>query len=248
MNHVHYTRLVVVGVGGGWRTPRDLAFFLSYFMTEAVLVIVDGGVYRSRQRDHEHFAMPGNKARIQAEFVRDAFPGLGIEAIRKYVATKNGEQVVSVEELLLPGDVVFLQVDNNRTRNLVAEHARQLSDVTLISGGTNEDQLRVMVYLRRGHQDITPPFSAYCDEIARPADESPSERLSQQEGCFEQIEAEHVHPFTMLATSTFMLNAFYAVWKLESAGRLADFPFQELWYDIATGRCRTEVLIPVNAT
>lgn len=244
MNRTRYKRFLVLGVGGGWRTPLDLAFFLSYFMPESELVIVDGGTYQSRQLDHEHFAVPGNKARIQAEFVLREFPGLRVEAIKKYVGLAAGDQVIPVQELLQSGDVIFLQVDNNKTRNLVAEHAGKLADVTLISGGTNEDQLRVIVYIRRGHRDLTPSFSSYCDEIAQPADESPAERLLRQEGCLEQIaKAEHFHPFTMLATSTFMLNAFYAVWKLESSGRLCNFPY-ELWYDIAAGRCRTESWSP----
>jgi molybdopterin/thiamine biosynthesis adenylyltransferase len=246
MNLVSYPRFVVIGVGGGWRTPRDLAFFLWAFMRNAVLLIADGGIYRSNQIDHERFEIVGNKARIQAEYVRTSFPGLQVEDIRSYVDAETHEGVIAGSDLIRSGDVVFLQVDNNVTRRTVLDHCRTLNSATLLCGGTNDDQLRVMVYLRREGRDLAAPFSEYCAEIKTPTDRSPVDRLRPQ-GCQEEAERGGQQPFTMLSASTFLLNAFYEVWKLESAGRLHEFPYHELWYDIGTGRCRTEKSIPVGS-
>ena len=242
-----YGRFVFLGVGGGWLTPRILAFFLSYYMSSSEIVIADGGVYEFRQRDHEHFELPGNKARIEAEYLRSTFPELKVAAIPRYVGPRTTEEVIAVQELIQPEDVVFLQVDNNDTRKLVDEYAGSLESTTVLCGGTNEDQLRVLVHIRRKHADITPPFSSYCREIRNPTDESPARRLLRRDGCVENLgQSERFQPFTMLTTSTLLLNAFYKIWKLESAGHLASFPYCELWYDIGNGKCRTEKWISIK--
>lgn len=234
---VTYARLIIIGLGGGWDLPSKLAFFCEYFMPTTQLVLVDGGQYTGRQRDHEHFLQAGPKVRIQTAFLRREFPDTPVIPIPKYVGTSTSDRAIAVEDLLRPGDVVFLQVDNNQTRHLVEEHAHTLSDTTLLCGGTNDDQLRVMVYLRRHHHDLTPRFSSYCNAIAHPTDQSPLTK----ENCTEPLGREaHFHPFTMLAASAFLLSAFYQVWRRETDNSLDEYDYSELWYDITSGRCRTE--------
>ncbi|MBI4450285.1 hypothetical protein HY634_04450 [Candidatus Uhrbacteria bacterium] len=233
-----YGRFTFYGVGGGWDTPRKVAFFASTFMPDATVVLVDGGVYSLDQRDHESFHVLGNKARVQAEWLQREFPALDVIDVPMFVGFSSSDRTIAIQDVMLSGDVVFLQVDNNRTRLLVEQYARELQDITLICGGTNGDQLRVMVYLRRNGADLTPPFSSYCEAVAHPQDESPVE---SREGCFEKVARAAQQPFTMLSASTFQCNAFCEVWKRESAGTLARFPYHELWFDIGTGRCRTEI-------
>jgi hypothetical protein len=240
-----YLRIAVVGLGGGWLTPRLLAFFMSYFMPSSTLVLVDGSIYKPNHRDHEDFPSLGNKARISGDFIRREYPGLRFEIIPKYVGSLNGTGVIALNDVIFKGDLVFLQVDSAKTKRLVEDHVSGLDDITLISGGTNEDQLRIQVYIRRRGREITPKFSTYCEDIANPTDESPVDKYLHAdelcEGCRENIgKTERHHPFTMMTTSTLMMNAFYAIWKLESLGQLSDFPWYELWYDIVTGKCRTE--------
>lgn len=239
-------RSVVVGVGGGWLTPVLLSFFNSCFNPEAHLVLVDGGIFTFDQTDHEFFFRPGNKAKVSAEFIRWCFPHLSVEAVPKYVGVVEHDDVVSPADIIRSGDFVFQQVDNARTKNLIEAHVRTLADITVISGGTDRDQARILVYLRRKGIDITPPLSSYCSDVANPTDESPAEKLKGVDGCLEHVrKTGDVHPFAMLTASVLMLDAFYMVCRQEAAGRLAEFPYYELWHDVAAGRCRAERL-PVN--
>lgn len=235
-----YEHFVFIGLGGGWRTVMDLAFFASHFMPKAQFLLVDGGRYDSRQLDHEHFLYPGNKARVQAEFLKREYPELTVTYIDRYVGRTDSAQSVAVEETLPSGSIAFIQVDNNRARHVIAEYGQTLDDVTLLCGGTNQAQLRVMVHLRRHGHDLTAPFATYNDAIATPSDQAPFDERNPA-NCTDQLaERQELHPFTMLATSTFLANAFYEVWRREAAGILKSFPYDELWYDIRSGRSRTE--------
>ena len=236
-----YRRFLIIGLGGGWRLAVDLPFYLDYFQREAELVLVDGGRYHSSQLDHEFFTLGGNKATRQAERVHRDFPNIVVTAVPKFVGTASAGRVIAVQELIRPGDVIFLQVDNYRTRSLISEYCRTLDDVTLISGGTNREEAHVMVYLRRQGVDRTPPFAGYSTKIARPTDESPADKLLRGEDCVEPLGRSTIHhPFTMLTTSTLMHNAFFTVWKLESNEELRNLPYYELWHNVARGRSRVE--------
>lgn len=235
-----YARFIVIGLGGGWRTPRDLAFFLSYFMPSSSLCLVDGGSYKLEGRDHENFGGIGNKARVSADFIKTEFPKLDVRVFPYYVGTEQSSRSIAIYELIRSGDIVFLQVDNSKTKKIVDCYAQSLCNITIISGGTNEDQLMVQAYLKRDYKDLTPPFSSYCEDIENPQDESPLDQLDRPEDCQDGIVKQRFHPFTMMCTSTFMMNTFYAIWKLERLGKLPEFPWSELWHDIVTGRSRAE--------
>jgi hypothetical protein len=229
-------RIVVVGEGGGWLTPFLLAFFNSCFNPEVQLILVDGGIFTFDQGDHEFFLYPGNKARVTAEFIRCCFPNLLVEAVPKYVGLAEGSSVVTPQQVIRSGDIVFLQVDNARTKHLIETHALTLPNITIISGGTNLDQVRVLVYLRRNNVDLTPPMSSYCSDVANPSD-----KVRREDGCLERVrEMGDTHPFAMLTASILMLDAFCMVCRLEAACQLSHFPYYELWHDVAAGRTRAE--------
>ena len=234
-----YKEFVFLGLGGGWRTAFDMAVFTSYFMPEARLILVDGGTYDSRQLDHEHFLRTGNKAVVQAEFLNRECPEVNVDAVSKYVGTEDDALSVAVDGVVTEGSVVFVLVDNNRTRRLVCDHADTLNDVTVLCGGTNNDQLRTNIHIRRGGVDLTTPLPEYLSSVADPTDQAPFE--IERENCTDRLgERERFHPFTMLATSTMLCNAFYEVWRRESDGTLHQFPYDQMWFDIRTGRSRTE--------
>ena len=236
MQRVMYPRILVIGTGGGWRTPRDLAFFLSAYMPQSVLWLVDGKTYLVRHQDHECFSELGNKANVQVAFLHREFPELRWEAVPNFVGSDPGEGVVPVSELIQAGDVVFLQVDNNKTKLLVDQWCRTLSDITVVSGGTNQDQLRVQAYVRRQGVDLTPPFAGYCADIATPDDDLPSAPCPDPHQIDIPYQSDVRHPFTLMAMSTFMLNTFYQVWSLDR-GQL-DRLVYDTWHDIRSQRSR----------
>ena len=229
------------GVGGGWRTPRDLAFFLSFFMRSALLRIVDGGIYESEQLDHECFHIPGNKARIQAEWIRRDFPDVNVEAVPSYVGPQSHPGVIAVDETFHDGAIVFVQVDNNQSRKLICAYAEQLSDVTVICAGTDgETGVRILVYLRRNGCDLTPRLTESTTPIANPQDVSPAETIVAGEDCNEKVARNIIHPFALMTSSQLQLNTFYEVWQRDARGTIAEFPYAGLYFDIGSGRCRTE--------
>lgn len=231
-------RFVVVGVGGMWLTPRLLAFYAGHHVPSARIVIVDGKTYKPRHADHECFDSLGNKARVQAEWLRREFPQLSFEAVKAFIGPERTDDTEPIAAVIREGDVVFLQVDNDRTKHFVDAHCQGLEDIALISGGTDDEVLRVQVLLRRGGRNVTPALSAYCPEILTPRDELPKLPCP---GLHEESDPNATvvqHPFTLMTASVFMLNALHQV-CLYDAGRLAVFN-HDRWHDIRTGQVRIE--------
>src|SRR5262249_31310052 len=134
--------------------------------------------------------------------------------------------------LILPGDHVFLCVDNHPTRKLVSEHCGRLPAVALFSGGNEGvDPPRgrgtyrnVQGYLRQDGRDLTAPLTRLHPEIAAPKGKAPTD-LS----CAELALSTPQILFTNLAVASAMLNAFFAY----LCGRLT---YQEVKLDVLEAR------------
>jgi len=185
----------------------------------ARVTLVDGDAFEARNAARQAFPALGNKARVKAAELAREFEPLSLRAIPEFVHEGNAAGIIA------EGDVVFLAVDNHRTRKLVSDHCRTLRDVTLFSGGNDLTDGNVQVYLRRGGREVTAPLTRFHPEIANPRDRSPAEM-----SCDElQREAAPQLLFTNLAVASAMLNAFYA-WQ---QGALA---YGEVYVDIVEAR------------
>ena len=152
----------------------------------------------------------------------------------EYVSAENAGR------LILPGDYVFLCVDNHATRRLVSERCQALADVTLLSGGNDgvEPPARLGTYgnvqaaLRRQGRDVTVPITRFHPEIARAEGGSPG-----GPNCGQLAVTTPQILFTNLAVASAMLSTFF----LLTCGRLT---YQELQLDILEGRsalfCRSK--------
>src|SRR5262249_14253123 len=140
--------------------------------------------------------------------------------------------VESVAKLILPGDHVFLCVDNHPTRKLVSEHCGRLPSVALFSGGNEGvDPPRergtygnVQVYLRQNGRDLTAPRTPFDPEFANPKGKLPAEA-----SCAGLAVSTPQILFTNLAVASAMLNAFFAY----TCGRLT---YQEVKLDVLEAR------------
>ena len=195
----------------------------------ARVTLVDGDAFEARNASRQAFAAVGNKARVKAAELAGDFKALSFRAVPEFIHEGNAAAVVRA------GDVVFLAVDNHRTRKVVSDHCRTLRDVVLISGGNDLTDGNVQVYVRQGGEDVTLPLTRFHPEIADPRDRSPADM-----SCDEL--AQEVAPqllFTNLAVASTMLNVFYAWQK----GRLN---FGEIYLDILTGQANAVPRAPAR--
>jgi len=223
------SRIKVVGLGGiGCIVLQYLTVFLKSLDRPLRLVLIDGDRFEVANNRRMIFQTVGNKAEVKAaEIVAWLGPcELSVVAVPQYLT------VESIEKLILPGDHVFLCVDNHPTRKLVSDHCARLSSVALFSGGNEGvDPPRergtygnVQVYLRRDGRDVTASLTRFHPEIANPKGKLPSEA-----SCVELAASTPQILFTNLAVASAMLNAFFA----HTCGRLA---YQEVKLDVLDAR------------
>lgn len=192
--------ITVIGLGGvGTILIERLCRFLNYSRDyDANLLLVDGDEYELKNYERQEFGQIGNKADVKATELMIKFPEVVVDSFEAYINETN------VAEVVKEGDVVFLCVDNHKTRNIVSNYSMQLKDVTVISGGNELTDGNVQVYVRRGGVDLTPDLCAYHPEIANPEDKLPDEM-----SCEELSNAEPQLYFTNLGVATIMCWAFY---------------------------------------
>lgn len=205
----------VIGAGGiGTCLLPNLCRLLSYGSSiyrfdDADVAIIDGDQYEEGNRPHQHFCKLGNKADVTTECLKEDFPNLVLTANPTYIDQGN------IGTLISDGDIVFLCVDNHKTRNLVGHFCeKELKNVVLISGGNAFIDGNVQVYVKQDGQDQTSPLDRYHPEIAFPQDRHPGEPV-QREGCLKQ---RLYDPQSLIANNmaaALMLNAFHG-WLVES--------------------------------
>jgi molybdopterin/thiamine biosynthesis adenylyltransferase len=106
----------VIGVGGiGCALLPHLARYLQASGGRTRLTLLDGGAFEVRNGDRQAFPELGNKAKVKAAELARQFEDLLFRAIPEFVTPEN------VGRIIRSGDVVFLAVDNHRTRRLVSD-------------------------------------------------------------------------------------------------------------------------------
>ncbi len=223
------SRIKLIGLGGiGCIVLDNLAIFLRSLARPVRLVLIDGDKFEAANRQRMRFGTVGNKAEVKAAEAADWLgpTEVAVVPVPKFVTAEN------LEQLVRPGDIVFLCVDNHPTRKLVSDHCCKLADVTLFSGGNDGVEPphqrgtygNVQVHVRKENQDITVPITRFHPEIANPKGKMPTDP-----DCARLALSSPQILFTNLAVASAMLNAFFA-W---TCGRLS---YQEMKLDILDGR------------
>src|SRR5690242_3638447 len=122
-NLAEESRIKVIGLGGiGCIVVQYLTVFLKSLERPVRLVLIDGDRFEVANNRRMVFPRVGNKAEVKAaEVVAWLGPSdVSVAAVPSYLTGEN------VEQLLRPGDHVFLCVDNHPTRKLVSEHCSRL--------------------------------------------------------------------------------------------------------------------------
>lgn len=218
-------RAVVVGLGGiGSWLVQGLAPFLNFDAENSwTLVLVDGDEYEEKNRTRQAFEDLGPKAEIQAAWVLRRFPRLQVRSIPQYLSADGAEEdTCPVSSAISSGDIVFLAVDNHKTRKMVIDHCARLRDVALISGGNEYEDGNVFVFVRREGRDLTPRPEKYHPELAAPSDKAPFEM-----SCEELAASSPQLIFANLNAASLMLNAFYALEQ-----KRFEFGKPEVYFDV----------------
>ncbi len=192
--------IVIIGLGGiGSILCERLARYLTYSAESGTsLLLVDGDMYEAKNFDRQDFTRMGNKAEVKAADLQMQFSRLHVTSFPAFVNETTLSQVIK------EGDIVFMCVDNHKTRMLVSNYSKALTNVTLISGGNDLIDGNVQLYIRKDGKDLTPDLCSYHPEIANPDDKLPEEM-----SCEELAESEPQLYFTNLGVATIMCWAFY---------------------------------------
>lgn len=224
------TSIKIIGLGGvGSIVARYLSIFLAAQQKEYRLVLIDGDSFEPGNATRMIFGSQGNKAEVIRDELLPRFQDskLSIVAVPEYIKDSNKEMLIKNE------DIVFLCVDNHRTRQLINDHLQNLCEIHLFSGGNDgvDGKRRgtygtVQFYQRNFFWDGTPSLTKYHPEIANPTDKHPEDK-----SCTELVVSTPQILFANLAVASAMLNTFF----LHCCGALN---YCELAFDIAEGRMR----------
>lgn len=210
----------IIGLGGiGSILVERLCRFLSYSQMDKsfFLTLIDGDEYEDKNYERQEFTSLGNKAEIKANELRMKYLNITFEHITEYINIDTISRVINEK------DVIFLCVDNHKTRMIVSNYCKTLNNVILFSGGNELLDGNVQIYVRKGGVDITPDLCSYHPEIANPTDRSPDEM-----SCEELSKSEPQLYFTNLSVATIMCWAYYNVVVQQNINA------SEIYFDIST--------------
>ena len=231
------SRIKLIGLGGvGCIVLEYLAVFLKSLNQQVRLVLIDGDKFEESNNSRMIFYEMGNKAEVKAADVMEVLESskVNVVPVSEYITDAN------IDQLIKPGDHVFLCVDNHATRKLVSDHCSKLNTITLISGGNEGVEPphergtygNVQVYLRKDGKDVSNPLTKFHPEIANPKGKRPD-----QMSCVEMAASTPQILFTNLAVASAMLNAFFA----QCCNQLT---YQEVKFDIVEARMLPQMPMP----
>ena len=195
--------IVIIGLGGVGTIVADVfSRYLNYSQdfTSNRITLIDGDSFEPKNATRQVFQNYGNKAESKKKELASKFKEIEFNAFPSYVNDSNSSRFIN------ENDIVFMAVDNHKSRKIVSDRCKQLNNILLISGGNELEDGNIQVYVKKDGKEITPPIDKYHPEIAFPENNSPEE-LS----C-EERQISHPQLFFMnMMIACYMCSAFYAV-------------------------------------
>lgn len=223
-----YENITIVGLGGiGSILSNSISRFINSNTKpdepKKTINLIDGDDYEAKNVERQEFSVFGNKAESKARELKHKFGNVKFVDIPFFIDTEN------IDNLIKNNDLVFLAVDNHKTRKLVSDHAKTLNDITIISGGNELEDGNVQLYIRKNGNDVTPSLTDYHPEIKNAVDKLPSEM-----SCEELQNSEPQLYFTNLGVATFMTFTFYNFLK-------GNYNFSEVYFDMNTMKADSKI-------
>lgn len=162
----------IIGLGGiGSSLSNILSRFVNYDTeNEYVFYLIDGKGLEPRKLERQEFEMEsGNKAELKKSELERKFPNIRYVECPFYLNDRN------VHSIIEEGDVIFLCVDNHKSRNLASRFVDTLDNSVLISAGNDLTDGNAQLYIRKDGVKITPSLTDYHPEISNFTDKLPEE-------------------------------------------------------------------------
>lgn len=220
------TKVMVIGLGKiGLCLLPTLCRFLNYGDLPRVEVhLIDGDEFEERDRERQDFTMLGPKASVVANEDHQKFPRLLFWDRPIFLADNN------IVRMIREHDLVFVCVDNHKTRKLVvSDRAEALENVTVISGGNDYTDGNVQVDVRRDGKNLTLPLAnKYHPEILNPQDTNPADEENLPGATRPQL------LITNNAVAATMLNVFYGIQNGQHEKNPSEYG--ESYLDVLSGK------------
>lgn len=220
--------VAIIGLGGvGTILVERLCRFLNFSRDyDTHVLLVDGDKYEPKNYERQEFTSIGNKAETKAHELAVKFRDIEFDVFDAYINESN------VGDVITENTIVFICVDNHKSRMIINNYCNTLNDVIVISGGNELTDGNAQLYVRKGGKDLTPDLCAYHPEIANPDDKLPEE-LS----CEELSQSEPQLYFTNLGVATLMCWLFYNAVVKE------DYEKSEVYFDILSMNANAKIRI-----
>lgn len=222
-----FEEVVVVGLGGIWSRLWLNAGDISVFTEGAPkrFLLIDGDDIEERNMARQGFLRSDigkKKAQVYEERMKRRYPELSIRSRGEFLTDKN------IDELIPARSIVLSCLDNNKTRLLLFEHAKKLSDVAMITGGNELWDGSVHAFVREGGVSRTKSQDEIHDSIRNPKDKNPgeiscAERLAQKGG--EQVLVTNAMVAAHMAAMFYDVLSTWAEWKVKEVGKMAEVFF-----------------------
>lgn len=212
----------IIGIGGiGTILSDKLARFLEHFNARSNITLIDGDTFERKNLERQEFDDFGPKASSKARELSKRYLKNHFSGFDQFITEEN------ISKIIKEGDIVFIGVDNHKTRKIISDYVKSLQDVVVISGGNEYIDGNVQLFIRKEGKSVTPSLTDYHPEIAEPTDKHPDEMSCE--------ELENVEPqllFTNLMVASIMCCCFYNVVVKEN------IDYCEVYFDILS--CKSD--------
>lgn len=220
----------IIGLGGiGSILVNTLSRFLSTNKSfDSIYVnLVDGDDYEIKNNERQEFVGYGNKAEIKKKELMIKFTNITYNDIPYFIDSNN------IKNIIKENSIIFVGVDNHKTRKLISDFAKTLNNITIISGGNELTDGNIQIFIRKNGENITPSLTDYHPEIKDPMDKSPDEM-----SCEELSNSQPQLYFTNFMVAGHMCSAFYNIIIKEN------LKISEVYFDLLSMNSNSKVRIP----
>ena len=222
----------IIGLGGiGSVLVNTISRFLNSNenLKPITIKLVDGDDYEYKNISRQEFYNYGNKANVKKRELSNRFQDIDYLDFQMFLDENN------ISEIVTENSIVFVSVDNHKTRRLVSNYAKKLNNVIVISGGNELTDGNIQIFIRKGGENVTPSLTDYHPEIENPLDKSPDEM-----SCEELSHAEPQLYFTNFMVAGHMCSAFYNIIERNN------YKISEVYFDILSMNSNSKTRVPKN--